>query len=111
MFCLTKSESAIRFLRDGTKHEKKKPLHSHTKLYELEDIFVVLDSFCMAFQIYLSIVILVSFFVSGFLPQLCSTVCTTEELIVPVNAGVQIHALHVNATAVLIDALPTVVVR
>ena len=47
--------------------QKNKPLHYHTKLYELEDIFVVFDSFSMAFQINLSIVILVSFFVSGFL--------------------------------------------
>ena len=78
---------------------------------ELEDTFVVYDSFYMAFQINLSIVILVSFFLSGFLPQLCSTVCTTEKLTVPVNAGVQIHALLVNVTAALIDALPTVVVR
>ena len=46
-----------------------------------------------------------------FLPQLCSTVFTMEERTVPVNAGIQIHALHVNVTVALIDALPTVVFR
>ena len=46
-----------------------------------------------------------------FLPQLCSTVFMMEKRTVPANAGIQIHALHVNVTAALIDALPTVVFR
>ena len=48
---------------------------------------------------------------SPILLQLFSTVSMMEKRTVPVNAGIQIHALHVNVTVALIDALPTVVFR